>query len=207
MHVTCTKTVAVKTEWLAVQNLDATQWLLATEWIWRASCCCASFSESKVATLQAVDMGKLEYQQVLCKVSMFICKPLTANVVYKRPLSAVKNLLHFLSPCFNGRQGPAPDVYDLGPLIRWGDPYIASEMGVPISRLHRLSQHLVKVIGWSSTKCKMKGTEVPNPQRSSAWDYTCVLTKNRSLSCDSLILAMRILFCFCLCKVVVHNMT
>ena len=28
------------------------------------------------------------------------------------------------------RQGPAPDVYDLGSLKRWGDPYIASEMGL-----------------------------------------------------------------------------
>ena len=43
---------------------------------------------------------------------------------------------------------------------------------------------------------QMKGTEVPNPQRSSACDCTCVLTRNRSLSCDSLILAMRIV-----CKV------
>ena len=48
---------------------------------------------------------------------------------------------------------------------------------------------------------KMKGTEVPNPRRSSACDWTCVLTRNRSLSRDSLILAIRILFCFCLCKV------
>ena len=72
--------------------------------------------ESKVATLQAIDMGKLEYQQALGKMCMFICKPFTANVVqmYKCSPSAVKNLLHFLSPCFNGRQGPAPDVYDLG---------------------------------------------------------------------------------------------
>ena len=29
--------------------------------------------------------------------------------------------------------------------------------------------------------CIMKGTEVPNPQRSSACDCTCVLTRNRSL--------------------------
>jgi len=35
----------------------------------------------------------------------------------------------------------------------------------------------------------MKGTEVPNPQRSSACDCTCVLTRNRSLTRDSLILA------------------
>ena len=35
----------------------------------------------------------------------------------------------------------------------------------------------------------MKGTEVPNPRRSSACDCTCVLTRNRSLSRDSLILA------------------
>ena len=45
----------------------------------------------------------------------------------------------------------------------------------------------------------MKGTEVPNPRRSSACDCTCVLSRNRSR--DSLLLAMRILFCFCLCKV------
>ena len=38
----------------------------------------------------------------------------------------------------------------------------------------------------------MKGIEVPNPRRSSASDCTCVLTRNRSLSCDSLMLAMRI---------------
>ena len=44
----------------------------------------------------------------------------------------------------------------------------------------------------------MKGTEVPNPRRSSAHDCTCVLTRNRSLSHDSL---MRILFCSCPCKV------
>ena len=31
----------------------------------------------------------------------------------------------------------------------------------------------------------MKGTEVPNPRRSSACDRTCVLTRNRSLSRDS----------------------
>ena len=35
----------------------------------------------------------------------------------------------------------------------------------------------------------MKGTEVPNPQRSSACDCTCVLTRNWSLSCESLMLA------------------
>ena len=38
----------------------------------------------------------------------------------------------------------------------------------------------------------MKGTEVPNPRRSSACDCTCVLTRNRSLCHDSLMLAMRI---------------
>jgi len=53
----------------------------------------------------------------------------------------------------------------------------------------------------SSLLTEMKGTEVPNPQRSSACGYTCVLTRNRSLSRDSLILAMRILFYFCLCKI------
>ena len=47
----------------------------------------------------------------------------------------------------------------------------------------------------------MKGTEVPNPRHSSACDCTCVLTKNRLLSRDSLMLAMCILFCSCLCKV------
>ena len=47
----------------------------------------------------------------------------------------------------------------------------------------------------------MKGTEVPNPRRSSACDCTCVLTRNRTLSCDSLMLGMRILFCSCPCKV------
>ena len=51
------------------------------------------------------------------------------------------------------------------------------------------------------SKCSMKGTEVPNPRRSSACDCTCVLTRNRSLSRDSLRLAMRILFCSCPCKV------
>ena len=50
--------------------------------------------------------------------------------------------------------------------------------------------------------CSMKGTEVPNPQCSSACDCICVLTRNRSMSRDdSLILAMHILFRFCLCKV------
>ena len=38
----------------------------------------------------------------------------------------------------------------------------------------------------------MKGTEVPNPRRSSACNCTCVLTRNRSPSRDSLMLAMRI---------------
>ena len=49
--------------------------------------------------------------------------------------------------------------------------------------------------------CTMKGTEVQNPWCSSAWDCTCVLTRNRSLSRDCLRLAMRILFCSCPCKV------
>ena len=35
---------------------------------------------------------------------------------------------------------------------------------------------------------------MPNPRRSSACDSTCVLTRNRSLSRDSLMLAMRIVF-------------
>ena len=44
----------------------------------------------------------------------------------------------------------------------------------------------------------MKGTEVPNPRRSSACDCTCVLTR---IDHYSLMLAIRILFCSCLCKV------
>ena len=40
----------------------------------------------------------------------------------------------------------------------------------------------------------MKGTEVPNPRRTSACDCTCVLSRNRSLSGDCLMLAMRIVF-------------
>ena len=52
-----------------------------------------------------------------------------------------------------------------------------------------------------NTPIPMKGTEVPNPQRNSACDCTCVLTRNWSLSRDSLMLAMCILFCSCLCKV------
>ena len=42
---------------------------------------------------------------------------------------------------------------------------------------------------------------MPNPRWSSACDCTCMLTRNRSLSHDSLMLAMRILFCSCPCKV------
>ena len=42
---------------------------------------------------------------------------------------------------------------------------------------------------------------MPNPRPSSACDCTCVLTRNHSLSRDSLMLAMRILFCSCPCKV------
>ena len=38
----------------------------------------------------------------------------------------------------------------------------------------------------------MKGTEVPNPRHSSVCDCTGVLTRNQSLFCDSLMLAMRI---------------
>ena len=41
---------------------------------------------------------------------------------------------------------------------------------------------------------EIKGTEVPNPWRSSACDCTCVLTRNQSLSRDSVILAMHIVF-------------
>ena len=47
----------------------------------------------------------------------------------------------------------------------------------------------------------MKGTEVPNPRRSSACGCTCVLIRNRTLSRDSLMLTMRIPFCSCPCKV------
>ena len=39
---------------------------------------------------------------------------------------------------------------------------------------------------------QMKVTEVPNPRCNSACDCTCVLTRNRSLSRDSLMLTMRI---------------
>ena len=46
----------------------------------------------------------------------------------------------------------------------------------------------------------MKGTAVPNPRRSSACDCTCVLIRNRTLSHDSLMLGMCILFCSCPCK-------
>ena len=42
----------------------------------------------------------------------------------------------------------------------------------------------------------MKGTEVPNPRRSSACDCICVLTRNRSLSRDSPMLAMCIICSF-----------
>ena len=44
----------------------------------------------------------------------------------------------------------------------------------------------------------MKGTVVPNPWRITACYCSCVLTRP---SRDSLMLAMRILFCSCLCKV------
>ena len=60
--------------------------------------------------------------------------------------------------------------------------------------------HPAKISRYTVT-VKMKGTKVPKLWRSSACDCTCVLTRNQSLSCDSLILTMRILFCFCLCKV------
>ena len=121
------------------------------------SCCCTLFSESKVATLQTIDKGKLEYQQALGKMYMFICKPLTANVsiIVLSPLQ--KNLLHFLSPCFNVQTSRSSTrCLRSVSLKRWGDPYIASDMGrrgspyfkrygdggphftgVPISRLHR----------------------------------------------------------------------
>ena len=46
----------------------------------------------------------------------------------------------------------------------------------------------------------MKGTEVPNPWPSSACDCTYVMTRNQSLSLDSLRLAMRILFFSCPCS-------
>ena len=57
-------------------------------------------------------------------------------------------------------------------------------------------------VGMEASKTnQMKGTEVPNPRRSSACDCTCVLIRNRTLSHDSLMLGMRILFCSCLRKV------
>ena len=46
---------------------------------------------------------------------------------------------------------------------------------------------------------KMKGTEVPNPRRSSACDCTCVLIRNRTRSVTHA--CHRILFCSCPCKV------
>ena len=51
----------------------------------------------------------------------------------------------------------------------------------------------------------MKGTEVPIPRRSSACDCTCVLTRKRSLSCDSLILAMRIVLIVSACAKFAHE--
>ena len=42
---------------------------------------------------------------------------------------------------------------------------------------------------------------MPNPRRSRACDCTCVVTTNRSLSRNSFMLAIRILFCYCPCKV------
>jgi len=47
---------------------------------------------------------------------------------------------------------------------------------------------------------QMKGTEVPNPQRSGACDCTCAFIRNRTLSRDSLMLACA-LFCSYHCKV------
>ena len=47
----------------------------------------------------------------------------------------------------------------------------------------------------------VKPHEVPNPRRSRARDCTCVLIRNRTLSRDSLMVAMCILFCYCPCKV------
>ena len=45
---------------------------------------------------------------------------------------------------------------------------------------------------WEVVQPKMKGTEVPNPRRSSACDYTCVI-RNRTLSHDS---CLPCAFCF-----------
>ena len=42
---------------------------------------------------------------------------------------------------------------------------------------------------------------MPNPRHSIGCDCTCVLTRNQTPSRDSLMLAMRILFCSCPCKV------
>ena len=47
----------------------------------------------------------------------------------------------------------------------------------------------------------MKGTEVPNPRRSSACDCTCVLVRNRTRSRDSLMLAIAFRFVPAPCKV------
>ena len=73
--------------------------------------------------LQTIDKKKLEYQQALGKMYMFICKPLTANVsiIVLSPLqnTCYTSLAH---ASMSGRQGPAPDVYDLVSLKRWGDP-------------------------------------------------------------------------------------
>ena len=78
-----------------------------------------------------------------------------------------------------------------------------------------------QLFGRMQVTVQMKGTEVPNPRRSSACDCTCVLIDHClvTLSClpcafffvpayaqfaqrfQSLMLAMRILFCSCLCKI------
>ena len=49
---------------------------------------------------------------------------------------------------------------------------------------------VLSTLKWKALKCQTLGTAVH--------DCTCVLTRNQSLSCDFLILAMQILFCFCI---------
>ena len=71
--------------------------------------------------------------------------------------------------------------------------YIQQQLLDTLSSNHSLSV-LLSAMKMSHTQ--MKGPEVPNPWRSSACDCTYVLTRNRTLSRDSLMLAMRILLLF-----------
>ena len=63
-----------------------------------------------------------------------------------------------------------------------------------------LQNHIHELIALSSVnltgKIEMKGTEVPNPRRSSACDCTCVLTR-----IDHCLVTLSCLPCACLCKV------